>query len=232
MHDIERDVSGPTDARSSGASASSSDSRPTASASASLTIVAVARHGHRVSSSAAGCAVFGNRRPSAHIEAQTATIRGNAQVKRRLRYNRRAFPSSLSRCCMLCRNDDFVFFCGIFIMRSLAVIAALFLSPPSSAAAVCCRSPDETVGWSANKLYTKPREAMNEGSYEKPSNTSKTRVRAIPTDVLPSRRRSTSPTRTGRDNETGFGRLPPATASSKLHPNHPNVDYVYYLQGL
>lgn len=51
-------------------------------------------------------------------------------------------------------------------MRSLAVIAALFLATVLAGCGLLPEVKDETVGWSANKLYVEAKEAMNEGSYE------------------------------------------------------------------
>ena len=52
-------------------------------------------------------------------------------------------------------------------MRSLAVIATLFLITLQSGCGLLPEVQDETVGWSANKLFTEAKEALNEGSYDK-----------------------------------------------------------------
>ena len=46
-------------------------------------------------------------------------------------------------------------------MRSLAVIAALFLAALLGGCGLLPEVKDETVGWSANKLYAEAKEAMN-----------------------------------------------------------------------
>ena len=51
-------------------------------------------------------------------------------------------------------------------MRSLAVIAALVLAFLVSGCGLLPEVQDETVGWSANKLYTEAKESLNEGAYE------------------------------------------------------------------
>ena len=51
-------------------------------------------------------------------------------------------------------------------MRSLAVIAALFLAILVSGCGLFPEVKDETLGWSANKLYTEAKESLNEGAYE------------------------------------------------------------------
>ena len=52
-------------------------------------------------------------------------------------------------------------------MRSLAVIAALVLTFLVSGCGLLPEVQDETVGWSANKLYAEAKDAMSEASYEK-----------------------------------------------------------------
>ena len=55
-----------------------------------------------------------------------------------------------------------IFSGGMFIMRSLAAIAALFLAMFLSGCGLLPEVKDETVGWSANKLYTTAKESLNE----------------------------------------------------------------------
>ena len=52
-------------------------------------------------------------------------------------------------------------------MRSLAVIAALFVATLFSGCGLFPESKDETIGWSANKLYAEAKDALNDGSYTK-----------------------------------------------------------------
>ena len=116
-------------------------------------------------------------------------------------------------------------------MRSLVVIAALFLAGILAGCGLLPDQKDETAGWSANKLYSEAKDALNEGSYDKS-------IKYF--EKLESR----SPY--GRyaqqaQIEVAYaywkgGEPASAIAASerfiKLHPNHPNVDYVYYLRGL
>ena len=116
-------------------------------------------------------------------------------------------------------------------MRSLAVIAAFIVASLVAGCGLLPDAKDETVGWSANKLYAEAKDALNDGSY----------TRAIKYfDKLESRYPY------GRYAQQAqieiayayWKDLEPASAIAacdrfiKLHPNHPNVDYVYYLRGL
>ena len=112
-------------------------------------------------------------------------------------------------------------------MRSLALILALLLG----GCGLLPELQDETAGWSANRLYSAAKEAMGEGSYEKA-------VKYF--EILEARYPY------GRYAQQAqieiayayYKASEPANAISacdrfiKLHPNHPNVDYVYYLKGL
>lgn len=52
-------------------------------------------------------------------------------------------------------------------MRSLAVIAALFLATLLSGCGLLPEVKDETLGWSANKLYSEAKQAMSDNAYDK-----------------------------------------------------------------
>lgn len=120
-------------------------------------------------------------------------------------------------------------------MRSLAAVAVIFaliLSPLLGGCGLLPdKSGDETAKWSVEKLYTEAKEAMNDGSYDK----------AI---KLYEKLESRYPY--GRYAQQAqleiayayFKQSEPASAVAacdrfiRLHPNHPNVDYAYYLKGL
>ncbi len=116
-------------------------------------------------------------------------------------------------------------------MRSLAVIAALFLATLLSGCGLLPEVKDETIGWSANKLYTTAKEAMNEGNYDTAIKHYEKLESRYPygrfaqqaqIDVAYSYWKSGEPA----------SALAACDRFIKLHPNHPNVDYVYYLRGL
>ena len=116
-------------------------------------------------------------------------------------------------------------------MRSLAVIAALFLATLFSGCGLLPEQKDETVGWSANKLYTEAKEALNDGAYDKSIKYFEKLESRYPYGRFAQQAQIDIAYAYWKSNE-------PASAVAacdrfiKLHPNHPNVDYVYYLRGL
>jgi len=111
--------------------------------------------------------------------------------------------------------------------RSLAVILALLLG----ACGLLPDVKDETSGWSADKLYTEDKEEMAKGGY---------------TNAVKYLEKLEARYPYGRYAQQAqielayvyFKSGEPASSIAacdrfiKLHPNHPNVDYVYYLKGL
>ncbi|MBK7356065.1 outer membrane protein assembly factor BamD [Propionivibrio sp.] len=116
-------------------------------------------------------------------------------------------------------------------MRSLAVIAALFLVTLIAGCGLLPEQQDETVGWSANKLYTEAKEALNDGAYDKSIKYFEKLESRYPYGRYAQQAQIDIAYAYWKQNE-------PASAVAacdrfiKLHPNHPNVDYVYYLRGL
>ena len=116
-------------------------------------------------------------------------------------------------------------------MRSLAVIAALFLATLLAGCGLLPEVKDETVGWSANKLYAEAKEAMNEGSYEKAVQYFEKLESRYPYGRFAQQAQIDMAYSYWKDNEPASA-LAACDRFIKLHPNHPNVDYVYYLKGL
>jgi outer membrane protein assembly factor BamD len=116
-------------------------------------------------------------------------------------------------------------------MRSLAVIAALFVAMLVAGCGLLPEVKDETVGWSANKLYTEAKEAMNEGSYEKAVQYFEKLESRYPYGRFAQQAQIDMAYAYWKDNEPASA-LAACDRFIKLHPNHPNVDYVYYLKGL
>jgi len=116
-------------------------------------------------------------------------------------------------------------------MRSLAVIAALFLATLVAGCGLLPEVKDETIGWSANKLYTEAKDAMSDGGYTQAIKYFEKLESRYPYGRFAQQAQIDIAYAYWKDNE-----LPSAVAACdrfiKLHPNHPNVDYVYYLRGL
>lgn len=90
---------------------------------------------------------------------------------------------------------------------------------------------DETAGWSAQKLYAAAKEMMNDGNYTEAVKYFEKLEARYPYGRYAQQAQLEVAYAYYKDNE-------PASAIAacdrfiKLHPNHPNVDYAYYLKGL
>jgi outer membrane protein assembly factor BamD len=90
---------------------------------------------------------------------------------------------------------------------------------------------DETAGWSAQRLYSEAQTAMNEGSWATAVKYFEKLEARYPFGRFAQQAQLEIAYAYYRDNE-------PASAVAacdrfiKLHPNHPNVDYAYYLKGV
>jgi outer membrane protein assembly factor BamD len=116
-------------------------------------------------------------------------------------------------------------------MRSLAVIAALFLAIALTGCGLLPDQKDETSGWSANKLYSEAKDALSEGAFDKSIKYFEKLESRYPYGRYAQQAQIEVAYAYWRAGE-------PASAVAacerfiKLHPNHPNVDYIYYLRGL
>ncbi len=90
---------------------------------------------------------------------------------------------------------------------------------------------DETAGWSANRLYSEAKQAMNDGGYDKAIKYFEKLEARYPygryaqqaqLEVAYAYYRQAEPAST----------IAACDRFIRLHPNHPNVDYAYYLKGL
>ena len=111
--------------------------------------------------------------------------------------------------------------------HSLAVILIVLL-------AGCGLMPevqDETKGWSAQKFYSAAREQMNDGSYEKAIKYFETLEARYPYGPYAQQAQLEVAYAYFKDNEP-VSAVAACDRFIKLHPNHPNVDYAYYLKGL
>ncbi len=123
-------------------------------------------------------------------------------------------------------------------MRSLAAFApllrrcaALLLAGLLVGCSLLPEVKDETAGWSASKLYSEAKDAQADGAWDKASKLLEKLEARFPYG------------RYAQQAQLELGYVywkasEPASAIAacdrfiKLHPNHPAVDYVYYLKGL
>jgi len=123
-------------------------------------------------------------------------------------------------------------------MRSLAAfvpffrfLTALLVAGIVAGCGMLPDQKDETAGWSAGKLYSEARDAQNDGAWDKAAKLLEKLEARFPYG------------RYAQQSQLELGYVywkaqEPASALAacdrfiKLHPNHPAVDYVFYLKGL
>ena len=91
--------------------------------------------------------------------------------------------------------------------------------------------PDETVGWSANKLYGEAKDAMNSREWSKAVRYLEKLEARYPYGRFAQQAQLEIAYAYYKENERASA-VAAADRFIKLHPNHPNVDYAYYLKGL
>lgn len=119
-------------------------------------------------------------------------------------------------------------------MRSVAALFLPLLVLVTLGMAGCGLLPDEadeTLSWSASKLYSEAKDAMSEGAYDKAIKYYEKLEARFPYGRYAQQAQL----------EVAYAyyrQFEPASAISacdrfiRLHPNHPSVDYAYYLKGL
>ena len=110
---------------------------------------------------------------------------------------------------------------------SLALILVLCVS-------ACGLMPDqidETKDWSAQKLYSEAKEKLDDGSYEKAIKLYEKLEARFPYGRFAQQAQLEIAYAYYKDKEMASA-MTAAERFIKLHPNHPNVDYAYYLRGL
>lgn len=113
-------------------------------------------------------------------------------------------------------------------LRTLLAVFAIALF------AGCSSNPtehDETAGWSAGRLYAAAKEAQGEGSWETATKMLEKLEARYPYGRFAQQAQLELAYVYWKSNEPGSA-LAAADRFIKLHPNHPAVDYAYYLKGL
>ena len=111
-------------------------------------------------------------------------------------------------------------------LRSLAVIGALLL-------AGCSGIPDndETAGWNAQRIYSEAKAELGEGNYERAIKLFEKLEARYPYGRFAQQAQLEVAYAYFKSEEPASA-LAASDRFIKLHPNHPNVDYAYYLKGL
>jgi outer membrane protein assembly factor BamD len=115
--------------------------------------------------------------------------------------------------------------------RILAVFAALSMGWLLAACGAFSDKSDETQGWSAQKLYAEARAALDSRTYEKAVNYYQKLEGRYPFGRFAQQAQMELAFAYYKDKDPA-GAITAAERFIKNHPNHPNVDYLYYLKGL
>ncbi|KRB70459.1 outer membrane protein assembly factor BamD [Noviherbaspirillum sp. Root189] len=115
--------------------------------------------------------------------------------------------------------------------KRLLKIAAIALALSLSGCGLLPDKVDETKNWSASRLYSEARDELSSGNYEKAIQHFEKLESRYPFGTYAQQAQMEIAYAHYRQ-----GEQPEALAAVdrfiKLHPNHPNVDYMYYLRGL
>jgi outer membrane protein assembly factor BamD len=113
------------------------------------------------------------------------------------------------------------------MLRSLALILMLWLS-------ACNLLPDRTENqedWSANKFYTEAKEKLTEGNYTAAIKLYESLEARYPYGRIAQQAQLETAYAYYKNDEPASA-ITAADRFIKLHPNHANVDYAYYIKGL
>ncbi|NBS56283.1 MAG: outer membrane protein assembly factor BamD [Betaproteobacteria bacterium] len=115
--------------------------------------------------------------------------------------------------------------------RLLAVAALLAAALITAGCSGLDDKKDETVGWSANKLYSEAKDAMGSKDWSKAVKYLEKLESRYPYGRFAQQAQLEIAYCYYKENERASA-IAAAERFIKLHPNHPNVDYAYYLKGL
>jgi outer membrane protein assembly factor BamD len=115
-------------------------------------------------------------------------------------------------------------------MRSLAFLA-LMLALFVGGCGLLPGEIDETAGWSANKLYSEAKDSMSEGSYDKAIKLFEKLESRYPYGRYAQQAQLDIAYANYKQDDAAAA-IAACDRFIRLHPNHPNVDYAYYLKGL
>ena len=117
------------------------------------------------------------------------------------------------------------------MLKKFSALAPVAFALLMSACSLLPDKTDETANWSANKLYAEARDELAAGGYDKAIGYYEklesrypfgTYAQQAQMEIAYARYRQADPAQA----------LAAVERFIKLHPNHPNVDYMYYLRGL
>jgi outer membrane protein assembly factor BamD len=113
--------------------------------------------------------------------------------------------------------------------RILVVLIALLLGACSSLN--LGRAQDDIANWSAQRLYQEAKESLNDGNYQQAIRYFERLESRYPFGRYAQQAQLEIAYAYYRDGETASA-VAACDRFIKMHPNHPNVDYAYYLKGV
>jgi outer membrane protein assembly factor BamD len=112
-----------------------------------------------------------------------------------------------------------------------AALAIIVLNLGLSGCGLLPDVQDETAGWSAQRLYAEAKDNLNDGDYERAVKLYETLEARYPYGRYAQQAQLEIAYAYYKDEEP-ISAIAACDRFIKLHPNHPNVDYAYYLKGL
>lgn len=116
-------------------------------------------------------------------------------------------------------------------LRRYLTLASLALFLGLAGCSLLPEVQDETAGWSAQKLYSEAKDNLNGGNYERAIKLYETLESRYPYGRYAQQAQLDIAYAYYKDNEP-LSAITACDRFIKLHPNHPNVDYAYFLKGL
>lgn len=113
----------------------------------------------------------------------------------------------------------------------LALVMAWLLAASLPGCGLLPEQIDETGSWSASKLYATAKEALGDGNYERAIQLFEKLEARYPYGPYAQQAQLEVAYAYYKDNEP-VSAIAACERFIKLHPNHPHVDYAYYLKGL
>ncbi|QBI01900.1 outer membrane protein assembly factor BamD [Pseudoduganella sp. SL102] len=117
------------------------------------------------------------------------------------------------------------------MQKKLKVVAASVVFASLSACSLLPEQSDETKGWSASKLYSEAKEELAGQHYERAIQLFNRLEASYPFGVYAQQAQLEVAYAYYKAQDQAQA-LAAVERFIKLHPNHPNVDYMYYLRGL
>jgi len=116
-------------------------------------------------------------------------------------------------------------------MRSLASLLAILSLAFFAGCGLLPEQIDETAAWSANKLYAEAKTAMSDGAYDKAIKYFEKLEARYPYGRY-AQQSQLEVAYAYYKQEEKVSAIAACDRFIRLHPNHPNVDYAFYLKGL